>query len=201
MGKRGFYWLWLSTAFRHSIWRGDGVAFLLGIAIPIARNAVPNWESVMNELTWQIPLGVFGSIVLVRLILAPYWLYKEKVKEINRLSALMGNKDESREKRQLKLDLGKLLLDGKEILMDLEKMDGQLDASGAVRAELQFEIWYKDVSKSLQNTDFHRLWSEKKEGVDYRTAKKSDFVEACRYGVRRLEYVMQLISDREGSQT
>ena len=101
----------------------------------------------------------------------------------------------------IKLELGKLLLDGKEILVDLEKMNGQLDAAGAASAELKFEIWYKDVSKTLQNTDYDRLWFENKEGLDYRTANKSDYVEACKYGLGRLEYIKQLIFDKEGSQS
>jgi len=96
----------------------------------------------------------------------------------------------------IKLELGKLLLDRKEILVDLEKMNGQLDALGAASAELKFEIWYKDVSKTLQNTDYDRLWFENKEGLDYRTARKSDYIEACKYGLGRLEYIKQLMFDR-----
>lgn len=101
---------------------------------------------------------------------------------------------------RLKLNVGKLLLDGKEILVDLEKMNGQLDAAGAASAELKFEIWYKDVSKTLQNTDYDRLWFENKEGLDYRKAKKSDYIETCKYGLDRLENIKQLMFDRGDSQ-
>ncbi len=109
--------------------------------------------------------------------------------------------DASKEKRQLTLDVGKLLLDGKEILVDLEQMNAQLDSSGAVSAELKCEMWYEDVSKTLQDTDYNRLWFENKEGLDYRTDDKSDYVETCKYGLDRLEYIKQLIFDKEGSQT
>ncbi len=101
---------------------------------------------------------------------------------------------------RLKLDVGKLLLDGKEILVDLEKRYAQLDWSGAVSPELKCEMWYKDASKTLQNTDYDRLWFENKEGLDYRTANKSDYIEALKYGLDRLEYIKQLIFDKEGSQ-
>ena len=105
-------------------------------------------------------------------------------------------KDESKEKRQLQMDLGRLLLDGKEILVDLEKMNAQLDSMGAVSAELKFEIWYKDVSKTLQKTDFNQLWYKNKVGLDYREARKSDYIEACKHGLDRLEYIKQLMLDK-----
>lgn len=91
MRKREYYWQWLRVAFRRTIGMGDGVGFLAGIIIPIILRFIPNWKPVMSELLWQIPLGVFGGIVLIRLSLAPYWIYKEKVAEVNRLSALIDN--------------------------------------------------------------------------------------------------------------
>ena len=39
----------------------------------------------MNELVWQIPLSALVSFVIGRLLLAPYWIYKEKEKEANAL--------------------------------------------------------------------------------------------------------------------
>ena len=39
----------------------------------------------MNELLWQIPLGVFVSVILMRLFLAPYWMYKKIEKERDEL--------------------------------------------------------------------------------------------------------------------
>ena len=100
----------------------------------------------------------------------------------------------------LRQNIGLMIIEGKEILVDLEKMNGQLDAAGAASAELKFEIWYKDVSKTLQNTDYDRLWFENKEGLDYRKAKKSDYIETCKYGLDRLENIKQLIFDKEDSQ-
>jgi len=37
---------------------------------------------------------------------------------------------------------------------------------------------------------------ENKEGLDYKKAKKTDYVEACKYGLDRLEYIKQLMLDR-----
>ena len=35
----------------------------------------------MSDLIWQIPLAVFSAIILLRLLLAPYWMYKVIEKE------------------------------------------------------------------------------------------------------------------------
>ena len=57
----------------------------------------------MNELYWQIPLGAFSAVILSRLILAPYWMYKDKCLELatvtnerNSLAELSKGKDESK---------------------------------------------------------------------------------------------------------
>jgi hypothetical protein len=110
--------------------------------------------------------------------------------------------NESKEKRRLKLEVGKLLLDGKEILADLEKMDTRVDSAKAVSAELKFGIWYEKVTGTLQGTPFTQLWDETKVGAHYyKTARKADYVEVCRSGLDRLEYIKQLVLDTGGSQT
>jgi len=158
--------------------------------------------SLIPSVTSWIPSIIIWSIAFLWLVGALIYWFKSRHKhqKEKRLTKRGQTVDESKEKRQLKLDVGKLLLDGKEILVDLEKMNGQLDAAGAASAELKFEIWYKDVSKTLQNTDYDRLWFENKEGLDYRKAKKTDYVEACKYGLDRLEYIKQLMFDRGDSQ-
>lgn len=88
------------------------------------------------------------------------------------------------------------MLDGKEILVALEKMNGLLDSAGVVSGQLHFGMWYKDVSETLQNTDYDRLWFENKEGLDYRKAEKSDYVEVCKQSLDRLEYIRQLMPDK-----
>ncbi len=85
MGKRKYFSQWIYIAFRHSIGIGDGVAFLIGLAIPIIRQLIPGWETVILELGWQIPLGVFSSVIVIRLLLAPYWMYKRLEKERDEL--------------------------------------------------------------------------------------------------------------------
>lgn len=174
------------------IWFG-GAALALFIGYATVPSNTASW--VIAVLWWGfIVAGVaFFLTGFISLILIAR-------RHQNQLTKRGQTVDESKEEKQFKLDVGKLLLDGKEILVDLERMYAQLDWSGAVSPELKCEMWYKDASKTLQNTDYDRLWFENKEGLDYRTANKSDYVEACKYGLGRLEYIKQLIFDKEGSQ-
>jgi len=101
---------------------------------------------------------------------------------------------------RIKMSLGKLLLDGKEILVDLEKMDAKVDSFNAVSAEWKFEIWYKEVSKTLQGTDFDQLWDKDRvESNFYKKALKSDYIQTCKQGLDRLENIKQLMFDKGDS--
>ena len=102
--------------------------------------------------------------------------------------------------KQLQLDVVKLLLDGKDVLAVLEKMDARVDSVKAVDAEDKLAVWYKKATGTLQGTPFAELWDRSKVGEDYhRTARKADYIEVCRSGLDRLEYIKQLILDKEDS--
>jgi hypothetical protein len=73
-----FYRRWLYVAFRHSWSVADTLASLLGLAIPAIIHMSPRLESRMAPLAWQIPLSVLTLLALARLVLAPYWIYKER---------------------------------------------------------------------------------------------------------------------------
>src|SRR3972149_7791118 len=77
-----FYWQWLYKAFRHSISIVEKIAILLSIIIPLFIRYYPGMEQKLQALIWQIPLSIFVIIVIIRLLLAPYWLYKDKQQEI-----------------------------------------------------------------------------------------------------------------------
>jgi len=79
MGFFRFYGLVLREAFRHSLDIAQAIIFvLLGFSGFIAaRN--PGLKPMLESLNlggWQIAAMVFGSIIAIRLILAPYWLWK-----------------------------------------------------------------------------------------------------------------------------
>jgi hypothetical protein len=35
-------------------------------------------ESTLTPLAWQVPLGVLGTLAIVRIVVAPYWIYQER---------------------------------------------------------------------------------------------------------------------------
>ncbi len=83
-------------AFRLSFGRADTISgFTIAIFYGIGK--LSKLETIMNIDLWWLPLIVLGAVFAIRLLLAPYWIYKDKVAEINRLSALIDNQDSASE--------------------------------------------------------------------------------------------------------
>ncbi|HEX4104937.1 MAG TPA: hypothetical protein VHX92_01775 [Rhizomicrobium sp.] len=79
---RKYYSLIVRTAFRHSLDHTQTVLFILfiiaGVATALVRSHAPKLAAMIPDVSgWQIAAIVLGTIVLARLILAPYWIYKE----------------------------------------------------------------------------------------------------------------------------
>lgn len=94
-----FYREWLRIALHHAFGVADVIAFFIGIGVPVIVQFVPSWEPSMRRLIWQIPLGVFLSDALVRLVSAPYSMHRGQCVEIRKL------------KEQLHADEGTLFLE------------------------------------------------------------------------------------------
>jgi hypothetical protein len=77
----GFYLLVLKVSLKPSFGIAEGIGFIVGIVIPIVLHFIPKMESTLDNLAWQIPLGIFGSIFAVRLVLSPYWVYEDSRKK------------------------------------------------------------------------------------------------------------------------
>lgn len=80
-----FYFACLRLAFKQQFVRVDGIAGFLGITGGLIGYYYPQKVQIMNQLTWQIPLGLYFVFVAGRLLFSPYWVYKETK---NRLSNL-----------------------------------------------------------------------------------------------------------------
>jgi hypothetical protein len=86
-----YYWQVLRVAFSHSLSAAQRAAqsciffavvaagvFPAFIAPRIGMTIDPGWSQWTAELTgWKVAAAVLGTIVLIRLICAPYWLYAE----------------------------------------------------------------------------------------------------------------------------
>jgi hypothetical protein len=97
----GFYWRWIKTGFKHSWSVTDSLATAAGLAYILIFRFYPHSRFVkMTDLLWQIPLGASACVVAARLILSPYWIYREK--EAEALLSALDSENKQREIDELK---------------------------------------------------------------------------------------------------
>jgi hypothetical protein len=83
-----FYWRWVVLAFTGAWGIVGAFSTLAGILLAALADKNPDWVSpnvlrVLNSLGgWIIPLALFSSVLAIRLMLAPYWLYKQREREL-----------------------------------------------------------------------------------------------------------------------
>ena len=75
----GFYWRWLKTAIWHGFGPADLWSGLAGALVGIIDHYWPDLQ-LLTHYGWQIPIWAFASVVLVRLIAAPYWMWLDDQK-------------------------------------------------------------------------------------------------------------------------
>ena len=73
------------TATRRPFAIADGIATGVGLVIPVAARAFPEFQGRLLDLTWQIPLFTFMGLAAYRTFLAPYWLYTELYRDYQKL--------------------------------------------------------------------------------------------------------------------
>lgn len=83
-----FYWRWLKTAVRHSLGPIDLWTGIIASILAVAAHFLPGGEAVVFALAWQVPLWAFGLVIVVRLLLAPYWMWLDD--ETDRPSVASG---------------------------------------------------------------------------------------------------------------
>jgi hypothetical protein len=91
MGFVRYYGKVFRAAFTHSLDTAQSVIFALAIVIGAIAYFIPKtqailmpWASVLNG--WQVATGVLGTIVFVRLGLAPYWMFIQQSRRIDDLT-------------------------------------------------------------------------------------------------------------------
>ncbi|OHV61037.1 hypothetical protein LCM4577_15175 [Mesorhizobium sp. LCM 4577] len=88
MGQRGqFYWKW----FKGVVWSApnatDFWAGIIGIIGQIVAHFVPDVGALMTTYLWELPIWVFGAIVILRLFAVPFQIWKEDQAQIAALTA------------------------------------------------------------------------------------------------------------------
>ncbi len=100
---RGFYGRWLKTSLR-ALGPVDLLSGLAGSVVGVADHYFPTLK-LMENLGWQIFVWALAVIVVVRLILAPYWMAKE---DATKIASLETQLDEKRRRQAIADALGQV---------------------------------------------------------------------------------------------
>jgi hypothetical protein len=160
--KRGpltYLWLIVKTACRHSFDVTHSIILVLIILAGAITYFVPRVEVMVDLNGWQVAAAVLAGIVAVRLVLAPYWIWKE---DQNRLTAL--NDQLANEARvAVRFATKTAVIDdiANEIAWAVHNLvnpnphpASTSDPESAIAAfEQKFSIWRNRVSKKLENRD------------------------------------------------
>jgi hypothetical protein len=167
---RKFIWLCLRAAFSHSPWeKAQAVAAALFCVIGLVTFFAPrllSWAPKIDE--WVVLTFVFGAIILFRLLMSPYWVYKDacdaRDSAILERNALKADTDARRaEQRQAEnrsklvgticLQLSKLMAAGNQLL--IKTRSGQFNQAIESEADKWFELAKDFIGVSLGETAVH----------------------------------------------
>src|SRR5438128_1906709 len=86
MGQtRQFYWKW----FKGVVWSApnatDFWAGFIGIIGQIVTHYRPDVGKLMDAFIWELPIWIFGAILLLRLFTVPFQIWKEDQVQLARL--------------------------------------------------------------------------------------------------------------------
>jgi hypothetical protein len=94
----------MQTACRHSADLTQAILFFALVVLGLVTWLVPGIAPLIADVSgWQAAALVLAAIVSIRLLLAPYWIYKDQALEIRALRILAGARSPNL-KRWTKLD-------------------------------------------------------------------------------------------------
>jgi hypothetical protein len=86
---RNYIKRWLSVALWHSVGPIDLWTGIASLCLGVADHALPKMQLV-TKFGWQLPLWMIAGIIIVRLVLSPYWITKEDTENIEKLKVILG---------------------------------------------------------------------------------------------------------------
>ena len=115
MGLGRFLVEWVKVAATHDwkmaprVW--SAVTLILAMCGYLA-SRIPALDPTAGRLAWLIPLIAFAVLGALRLILAPYWIYREAEERARSLAGQVSTVEKTQDVRE---SLGQLLKEGNEI--------------------------------------------------------------------------------------
>src|SRR5438046_1412366 len=80
----------VATAVLHARGPIETLLFWVGLGAGILSRIMPEWARAVNDWLSVLFLVSFGSLVLIRLVLAPFWMYRDVVSEREQAIARAG---------------------------------------------------------------------------------------------------------------
>jgi len=82
MRAGSYYRLWFATAFPKAWAWTETVTGAVALVVAILAKKYPDWGPIVNDLAWQIPVGVLVLVFVVRLALAPWLMARDKASDV-----------------------------------------------------------------------------------------------------------------------
>jgi hypothetical protein len=180
-----YYWLLIRTACKHSITGADLLSSIVAAVIGIITHFLPEGEKAAASLAWQVPVWAFVGVITCRLILAPYWIWRDDQEKIAALIAASHDKH-----KNIRIRLGEFLEQGrvlmrrcaneKEAAPEDEAQEWANAAEDYMRANLDesYVARFRDGSDlplgvtTINSAPHRQLWS----GIKVRVARLQQFV-------------------------
>jgi uncharacterized membrane protein len=160
--KRGpltYLSLLIKTACRHSLHAAHGIILVLIILAGAVTYFVPRVEVMVDLHGWQVAAAVLGGIVAVRLVLAPYWIWKDDQGRLTALNDQLANEARTAARVVTKTiaidDIADEIAWAVHNLVNPKPHPESTDnpESAIAAFEEKFNAWCSRVSKKLENRD------------------------------------------------
>jgi hypothetical protein len=147
----------LRVAFTHSLHATHSIILVLIIVAGLLTYFVPQVEVMVDLHGWQVATVVLGSIIAIRLLLAPYWIWKSDQHCLVTLRKQLASTAQT--EQQLAAKTAAIDSINEEISWAVDNLvnpkphpANTADPESASAAfEAQLNEWYDRVSKKLEN--------------------------------------------------
>jgi hypothetical protein len=156
-GPLGYLWLVLKTAWRHSFHAAHSLLLALIIGVGLVTWLAPQVEVMVDLHGWQVATVVLSSIIAVRLLLAPYWIWKEDganiAKQKNEMEQLKSQIDSEAAKQLVIDDLSQELSWAIDNLLN-RNQGKEWTEEMVAPFEQDMNAWCDKISNKLENRRF-----------------------------------------------
>jgi hypothetical protein len=154
-GLAAYCWLVVRTAWRHSFRAAHSIILALIVAVGLLTYFIPQVEVMIDLHGWQVATVVLASIILVRLVLAPYWIWRDDGRIISNLNSKLTDKT----KKQAAIDdLAEEIRWATDNLVNPNPHPLASGSGNIIESidawQRRCNEWYEKISKKLQNREF-----------------------------------------------